>query len=152
MSRVGDVARRLLGRSVVDLAQEVDDALGALAQAQGQEAACQEALRLAQQDVAAAHAKVRAAREALFTEHPHLRGDTDTQPPTTRSSGGIEGAIDVAHPDPTNPALLPGQDPSKFEVVEVDDADDARFTAGVSTVPTGDDEPLPPIVWEEHEA
>lgn len=148
MSKIVDAVNRMLGRSVVDLAQEVDDALGALAHAKGQQAACQQALALANEDVAAAEAKVRAARQALFDEHPDLLGDaTPPQPPV--SSGGIVGAIDVAHPDPS--ALLPGQDPSKFEVVEVDDANDPRFTAGFSPVSASDDEDLPPIEWTEHD-
>lgn len=131
---------RLLGRSVVDLAQAVDEALGELAQAQGQEAACQEALRLAQQDVAAAQAKVRAARDALFEEHPRLAG---TDVPKQQEE------IDVHHPRADQ--IGPATDPSKFEVVEVDDDNDPRYTAGFSPVSPRDDVDLPPVEWEEHD-
>jgi len=130
---------RLLRRSVVDLAQQVDDALGALAQARGQEEAARLALNLAQDDVRDAQARVAEARAALFKEHPDLVGDsqpTNNQEPTV-------------HPRPDS--LLPGQDPSKFEVVEVDDSDDPRFTAGFSTTPTDDGADLPPIDFVEHE-
>lgn len=142
-----DAVNRVLGRSVVDLAQAVDDALNELAQAKGQQAACQQALTLADEDVAAAEAKVRAARDALFEEHPHLVV-TQPQQPQVPTSAPTHGGP-VKHPDPS--ALLPGQDPSKFEVVEVDDSDDPRFTAGFSPVSPSDDEDLPPVVWTEHE-
>lgn len=137
-----------MGRSVVDLAQNVDDALGRLAQARGLEAQASDALRLAQADVRKAEADVAAARDALFAEHPDL---SPTPRPTIVNHNGENP---VAQPSPDNPALLPGQDPSKFEVVEVDDANDPRFTAGagVSPIPTGDGEPLPPVEWEEHDA
>lgn len=136
---------RLLGRSVRDLAEEVDVALGKLAQARGLQEVARNALLLADDDVREAEQAVSAARDALFREHPEL--GVTTSPTVTTTSGG-----DV-HPSPDNPALLPGQDPSKFEMVEVDDADDPRFTAGAGAVAVDprDDADLPPIVWGEHD-
>lgn len=131
----------MLGRSVRDLAEEVDAALGRLASAKHQEQQCEESLAQARQMVADAQADVDRARDELFTEHPDLAPRPTHRPPV--SSGGIEGAMDVA--------LLPGQDPSKFEPVEVDDDNDPRFTAGASVVSASDDADLPPVEWEEHD-
>lgn len=139
-----DAVNRVLGRSVRDLADEVDQALGRLAQARGLEAAATEALRLAQQDVARAQQEVAQARDALFEEHPDLR--PDNQPGPT-----IQQETPMSQPQ----HVPEGLDPSKFdpEIIEVDDPNDSRYTAGagVSSVPTGDGEPLPPIEWGEHD-
>lgn len=144
-----DAARRLLGRSVVDLAEEVDAALAHLSLCQVAESQAAEALAIAQSETRAAEEAVGRTRDALFEQHPDLAPKGWGTPATHQQ----EDPVTAAHPDPSNPALLPGQDPSKFEVVEVDDADDPRFTAGsgVSPVPTSDTEPLPPIVWGEHD-
>lgn len=134
---------RLMGRSVVDLAGDVDDALGALAMAQGQREAAAEALRLSDIDVAEAQARVNAARDALFTEHPHLA------PP-----GGLPMLEDknprTRVPLPDEALANPGAwDP---DPVEVDDPDDPEYTAGAPvSIPVDDSEPLPPIVWQEHD-
>lgn len=136
---IKDTVARLMGRSVVDLAGEVDAALGRLAQARGLEAQATEALLLAQHDVARAQEEVAAARDALFDEHPDLRPQGVVVAPRQN------GKTSMAHPHPTpGPAW-------ESEPVEVDDADDPRFTAGASVVPVSDTEPLPPIVWGEHE-
>lgn len=118
---------KILRRPVVDLAQDVDAALGRLAHAQGQQAAAEEVLRLAQQDVREAQQAVADARDALFREHPELA-------PT---SAPVVSAAPVA-PE------------TGYEVVEVDDENDPRFTAGVDISPNEDD-PLPPVEWEEHD-
>lgn len=139
---------RLLGRSVRDLAEEVDNALGRLASARGLEAVAQDTLRLAQADVAKAEAEVAAARDALFEEHPDLRPSTwspvsDFQPQEASVS---------ATPAPLSGDLEGHLDPSKFEAIEVDDSDDPRWTSGAAPVvsPSEDDD-LPPIVWGEHD-
>jgi len=117
---------KILRRPVVDLAQEVDDALGRLAHARGQQEACRHALSLADGDVRQAEQAVAAARDALFAEHPELV------------------------PGPAPAVAAPIAPETGYERVEVDDENDPRFTAGVE-VSTSDDDPLPPIVWEEHD-
>lgn len=102
-----------LWRSVRDLAEEVDDALGRLALAKGQEAAAQEALDLAKKDVAEAEQEVARARDALFSEHPELARDAAPTPP-----------------------------PADTEVVEVDDENDPRFTSGIVVSPDEDLPPI----------
>lgn len=137
-----DAVNRVLGRSVRDLAGEVDEALGRLAQARGLEATATDALRMAQQDVAKAQQDVAEARDALFTEHPDLAPDGWSKP--------VKENPRTAVPLPDEMLANPGAwDP---EPIEVDDANDSRYTGGVSSIPVGDDEPLPPIEWEEHDA
>lgn len=138
--RTPDIVNRMLGRSVRDLADEVDQALGRLASAQGLEAQASDALALARADVATARQEVSTARDALFAQHPDLAPEgwnvntnPRTQIPTPDEAVANPGAWD---PDP----------------VEVDDANDPRFTAGVSSVvPVSDDAELPPIVWGEND-
>lgn len=125
-----------MGRSVRDLAGEVDEALGRLAQAQGLEATAIDTLRLAEADVAKARADVAAARDALFKEHPHLAPDGWSKPVPK-----IEAAPPQENPGAWDP-----------EPVEVDDPNDSRFTAGATVVDPSDDADLPPIVWGEHDA
>ena len=127
-----DTVNRLMGRSVVDLAGEVDAALGRLAEARGLEAQCVEALGIAEQDVLRAQRAVAAARDALFAEHPDLRP---------------EGTYIEMTPPPA-PDLHPH---FESEVIEIDDDNDPRYTGGASSIPVSDDEPLPPIMWEEHD-
>lgn len=134
---------RILGRTVVDLAGEVDAALGRLASAQHQEAQARESLSQAQAMVAQARHDVAEARDALFAEHPDLAPEGWTM-------------HDRKHEDPRDRIPLPDEaiaNPGAWDPtpVEVDDANDSRYTGGVSTIPTGDDEPLPPIEWEEHD-
>lgn len=136
---------RLVGRSVRDLAEEVDAALGRLAFARGTREAAQQALDLADGDVRQAMLDLEAARDALFNDHPDLAPKgwgTPTNQEQTMSQPTL----------PFDPG--PGLDPSKFDPIpiEVDDPNDSRFTAGMSTVPTDDDEPLPDLVWGEHDA
>jgi hypothetical protein len=131
-----------MGRSVVDLAGEVDTALARLAEAEGERERVMLALTLADDDVARARQAVNTARDALFKEHPHLAPDGWSQPvtenPRTRVLLPDEA---VANPGAWDP-----------EVVEVDDPDDPEYTAGAPvSIPTDDSEPLPPIVWEEHD-
>lgn len=130
-------------RSVRDLAEEVDAALGLLAEARGLEAATLDTLALAREDVRKAEEAVKKARDALFEEHPDLA-------PKGWGTPAIQNK-ETPVIDPSNPALLPGQDPSKFEPVEVDDSDDPRFTAGAQIVSPSDTDDLPPIVWGEHD-
>lgn len=135
---------RILGRSVVDLAGAVDDALGRLAQARGLQEAARHALALADDDVRDAQQAVESARDALFEEHPDLRPQ------------GVTVAQPTQHTGPVVPAPLSGDiegtlDPSKFEAVEVDDSDDPRYTAGASVVSASESDELPPIVWGEHD-
>jgi hypothetical protein len=87
-------------RSVRDLAEQVDDALGKLALAKGQQAQVHAALLLADDDVREAEQAVQRARDALFLEHPELAGG--------------------AAPSPVAPSVSD----EGFEMVEVDDADD----------------------------
>lgn len=133
---------RLMGRSVRDLAEEVDAALGRLAQARGLEAQAQDALRLAQQDVKRASREVMDARDALFQEHP------DLAPTGWPGPAGTTSATDQFQEVPVT------ENPSAWEAqpVEVDDDNDPRFTAGAgAAISTRDDDPLPPIVWGEHD-
>jgi len=147
VSKVGDAVNRLLGRSVVDLAQAVDDALSHLAFCKGQQAEVQEALRVADEDVAQAQRLLESARDALFDEHPELRGGVTIVNPQD----------DWAPPGPA--PTLPGQvipeglNPEAFDPVpiEVDDADDPRFTGGVPAVSPNEEDDLPPVVWTEHD-
>lgn len=140
---MGDLVNRVLGRSVVDLAGEVDAALGRLASAQHQHAQCVESLAQATALVEQARADVDEARDALFREHP------DLAPKGWGTPANANQEQPMSSIDPG-----PGLDPSKFdpEPVIVDDANDPRFTGGASPIPTGDDAPLPPIEWEEHDA
>lgn len=128
----------LLGRSVVDLAGDVDKALMRLADARGLQAQAQQALALADDDVREAMVAVQDARDALFKEHPEL-------------AGGSAAPSPVADP-PVADAVPEGLDPSKFEAIgEVDDDNDPRYTSGASSVSSVDSEPLPPVVWGEHD-
>lgn len=120
---------RLLGRSVKDLAEEVDVALGRLAQARGHREACQLALNLADDDVREAMVAVETARDALFQEHPDLAGGSVSSSPVTEPLVSDDG----------------------YEIVEVDDDNDPRFTGGASSIDPTDGAPLPPVVWTEHE-
>lgn len=137
-----DAVNRVLGRSVRDLAGEVDEALGRLAQARGLEAVAQDTLAMAQADVSQALRAVEAARDALFEQHP------DLAPKGWGTTSNQEQPVTQPHL-PFDPG--PGLDPSKFEaeVLEVDDMNDPRFTGGVSPVSSSSDEPLPDIEWGE---
>jgi hypothetical protein len=127
------------------LAQRVDDALSALAQAQGTRAACQQALDLADQDVRKAMADVEHARDALFEEHPELAGSGASSPAPDPAAAWEPGRTQTV-PEGLNPAAF---DP---EVIEVDDDNDTRFTGGGGPAPSPDDDaPLPPVVWAEHD-
>lgn len=148
MSKVGDVVNRLLGRSVVDLAQAVDDALAHLAFCKGQQAEAQEFLRVADEDVAQAQRLLATARDALFDEHPEL-GMPSYPGPTPPHH---EGVFDVSHPMPQQ-TIPEGLNPDAFDPIpiEVDDDNDERFTSGAAPVSAVDGDPLPDVVWEEHD-
>lgn len=133
------ILRRLMGRSVQDLAGEVDEALGRLASAQHQRAVAEESLEQAKNLEAQCHREVDAARDALFNEHPALAPKGWREPTMIEKRVAAETAADTP----------PGAwDP---EVVEVDDENDSRFTAGASPVSANDSEPLPPIEWNERD-
>lgn len=131
-----------MGKSVRELAEDVDAALGRLAQARGLEAEAQDALSLAQQDVAKAYADVADARDALFAEHPELAPAPALQIP--RPPDGPIPALKGTIVTTNNSAWDPMP-------VEVDDDHDPRFTGGASVVSPVDGEDLPPVEWEEHE-
>lgn len=118
--------------TVAALAAEVDDALAELAHAEGERAEALELLRLAEERVATRKQRVGMARERMFEEYPVLRSDIEV--PVTASDVTLAGN-------------------SQYEIVEVDDADDPRFTAGASASVDGDDNtPLPAVEFTEREA
>lgn len=137
---------RILGRSVRDLAGEVDEALGQLAQARGLEAAARDALDLALNDVAKAERGVREARDALFREHPDLA-------PDGWAPAGTVSATDQwdLHPGTLREGNMPKNPAWDDEVIHIDDDSDPRFTAGASTISPVDGDPLPPIEWAERD-
>lgn len=127
-------------RTVVDLAGAVDTALSKLAQAKGELEEARHFLELKEADVVDAQRAVSQARDALFKEHPELVPDNPLQ-----AANHVDGVLTLAIPD------IPHVDvPQLWETVEVDDANDPRFTDGVEVSPA-DGDPLPPIEWAEHD-
>jgi hypothetical protein len=101
---LGDAVNRVLGRSVVDLAGAVDEALADLARARGVQAECEVALELAKGDVRASLSRLADARAALFKEHPDLLADapplpTGATPANDGSDGGLWETVEVDDPD-----------------------------------------------------
>ena len=129
-----------MGRSVVDLAGEVDAALGRLASAEHQRAVAEESLEQAKNLEAQCRREVDEARDALFEEHPSLAPKgwthTETKRDIVAERRQTEDRIDAGPWDP--------------EPVEVDDENDPRFASGAgAALPT--DGPLPPLDFEERE-
>lgn len=129
-----------MGRSVKDLAEEVDNAKalldmaeGRLAEQRGRVAAEEENVRLAQEDYDR-------AVEALVTEHPHLVGTTP-RGPSARNSIIRE----------RNQSRVKTDDDSLWETIEVDDENDPRYTAGVPLVSPDPSEPIGAIDFEERD-
>lgn len=129
---------RIMGRSVKDLAQEVDDAKALLDTAEGRLAEQLGRVAQEEQNVALARQDYEAACAALVKEHPHLVGNDKKESPVKQRP------VITNHHD---------GDPGAWseEVVEVDDENDPRFVGDVPLVSTSDDEPIGPIDFDVRE-
>lgn len=129
---------RLMGRSVTDLAKEVDDAKALLDAAEGR-LAYQQGLVAAEEDnVLLARRDYDAAVQALIDEHPHLVGVDRKKEHRMHEPMTHDEAL--ANPSAWDP-----------EVVEVDDENDPRYTGGAPAISPKDTEPIGTIDFDLRE-